>query len=347
MGSLRVVVTSPRVPPGLLSAAAWDAIRSASVVVAIDADDPLARAVAAAGVGLVVEPDATAGSLLARADAADPVDVVWLWGDRDTDLVGRELADYVVARAEGDGARADGGPEVEVVLGSYDAVGSRLLDLVEVMDRLRRECPWDREQTHESLVRYLVEETYETVEAIESGDRDHLREELGDLLLQVVFHARVASEHPDEPFAIDDVAAGIVEKLVRRHPHVFGDVDAADAAAVEANWDTIKAAEKSRASAVDGIPAGLPALAWADKVVGRVAKSSSALSVPVPDDAAYSEEALGDVLFALVAAATAAGIDPEQALRARVRRELDAVRAQEVERAAQAEAAGEGPTVRG
>src|SRR3954451_22628154 len=213
MGSLRVVVTSPRVPPGLLSAAAWDAIRSASVVVAIDADDPLARAVAAAGVGLVVEPDATAGSLLARADAADPVDVVWLWGDRDTDLVGREVADYVVARAEGDGAHAGGGPEAGVVLGSYDAVGSRLLDLVEVMDRLRRECPWDREQTHESLVRSLVEETYETVEAIESGDRGHLSEEVGYLLLQAVFHARLASEPPDEPFAIDDVAAGIVEKL--------------------------------------------------------------------------------------------------------------------------------------
>nr|MBA2717370.1 MazG family protein [Propionibacteriales bacterium] len=115
--------------------------------------------------------------------------------------------------------------------------GSRLLDLVTVMDRLRRECPWDQQQSHESLVKYLVEETYETIDAIESGDRQHLREELGDLLLQVMFHARIASEHPDEAFDIDDVAGGIVEKMIRRHPHVFtatsegaGAADAADAA---------------------------------------------------------------------------------------------------------------------
>jgi XTP/dITP diphosphohydrolase len=216
-----------------------------------------------------------------------------------------------------------------VVVGSYDPVGARLLDLVEVMDRLRRECPWDREQTHESLVRYLVEESYETVEAIESGDREHLLEELGDLLLQVMFHARVSSEDPDQPFGIDDVAAGIVDKLVRRHPHVFGDVDASDAAAVEANWETIKAAEKSRESAVDGIPLGLPALSLAMKVVDRAARGSVELSVPVPAESAYSAETLGEVLFALVAAAHAAGLDPEQALRQRVRAEIDAVRAGE------------------
>jgi XTP/dITP diphosphohydrolase len=329
MGSLRVIVTSPRIPAGLLSGAAWDAIRSGAVVVADDPGDPLARAVIAAGVDVVLEPGVAADDLLGRASADD---IVWLWGDRDTDAVARALADNVVGRAETAG---DAGPEIEIVVGSFDPIGARLLDLVEVMDRLRRECPWDREQTHESLVRYLVEEAYEAIEAIESGDRDHLREELGDLLLQVMFHARVASEDADEPFGIDDVAAGIVEKLVRRHPHVFGDVEAADAAAVEANWDSIKAAEKSRASAVDGVPAGLPALAWADKVVGRVAKSSSTLSVPLPDQPAYTADALGDVLFALVAAGSAAGIDPEQALRARVRRELDAVRAQEGQRAAQ------------
>ena len=108
--------------------------------------------------------------------------------------------------------------------GSYDLPGARLLDLVEVMDRLRRECPWDREQTHQSLLHYLVEEAYETLEAIETGDTDHLREELGDLLLQVMFHARIAAEHPRRGgFTIDDVAAGIVDKLVQRHPHVFAD----------------------------------------------------------------------------------------------------------------------------
>jgi XTP/dITP diphosphohydrolase len=326
MGSLRVIVTSPRIPAGLLAASAWDAIRSADIVVAVDAGDPLAQAVVADGVEVAAEPDASVEDLLDRAASAD---IVWLFGDRDTSMLARRLAADVVARAES-GVEAPG-PEVEVVVGSYDPVGARLLDLVEVMDRLRRECPWDREQTHESLVRYLVEEAYETIEAIETGDRDHLREELGDLLLQVMFHARVASEHSDEPFAIDDVAGDIVEKLVRRHPHVFGDVDATDAAAVEANWETIKQAEKSRTSALEGVPAGLPALAWADKVVGRVAKSSSALSVPLPDEPAYTAEALGDVLFALVAAAHAAGIDPEQALRARVRVEVEAVRVQEAQ----------------
>jgi XTP/dITP diphosphohydrolase len=326
VGSLRVIVTSPRIPAGLLAGAAWDAIRSAALVVAFDPGDRLAQAVAASGDEVVFEPDASVDDLLARA-ASD--DIAWLWGDRDTGGLARRLAGDVVARAES-GVDAPG-PEIEVVVGSYDPVGARLLDLVEVMDTLRRECPWDREQTHESLVRYLVEEAYETIEAIETGDRDHLREELGDLLLQVMFHARVASEHPDAPFAIDDVAGDIVEKLVRRHPHVFGDVDAADAAAVEANWETIKQAEKSRTSALDGVPAGLPALAWADKVVGRVAKSSSALTVPLPEEPAYTAEALGDVLFALVAAAHAAGIDPEQALRARVRLEMEAVRSQEAE----------------
>src|SRR6185295_3755421 len=127
-------------------------------------------------------------------------------------------------------------------------------------------------------------------------------------------------------------------------PHVFGDVDATDAAAVEANWESIKAAEKSLASAVDGIPSGLPALAWADKVIGRAARSSDLLSVHVTDEPAYTSEALGDVLFALVAAASAEGIDPEQALRARVRRELDSVRERERE---QAEASREDSAPRG
>jgi XTP/dITP diphosphohydrolase len=339
MGALRVVVTSPRIPAGLLSAAAWEAIRGADVVVAADAADPLARAVEAAGIAIVVDPDAAVPDLVSRADDHD---VAWLWGDRDTDGIAEALADNVVRRAEsgsGDGLELVG-PEIEIVVGSFDPVGARLLDLVEVMDRLRRECPWDREQTHESLVRYLLEETYETIEAIETGDRDHLREELGDLLLQVMFHARVASEHPDRPVAIDDVAGDIVDKLVRRHPHVFGDADASDAAAVEANWEAIKAVEKSRTSPVDGIPDGLPALAWADKVIGRVRKSSIELSVPVPAEQAYPAAALGDVLFALVAAATAAGIDPEQALRQRVRQELDAVRSQD------ADAPGERPAPR-
>ena len=127
------------------------------------------------------------------------------------------------------------------------------------MDRLRSPggCPWDAEQTHESLVEYLVEEAYETVEAIETDDDDALREELGDLLLQVVFHARIAQEH-DEPWTVDDVAAGIVDKLVARHPHVFADGDATTAAQVEENWQTLKNAEKGRESVTDGVPVALP-----------------------------------------------------------------------------------------
>jgi XTP/dITP diphosphohydrolase len=226
---------------------------------------------------------------------------------------------------------------------SFDMTGRRLIDLVEVMDRLRRECPWDQQQSHESLVRYLVEETYETVEAIESGDRRHLREELGDLLLQVVFHARIASEDPDDGFDIDDVAGGIVEKMIRRHPHVFagtatggdgsgdaadgGDVESLSADDVQLRWEDLKALEKSRESAVDGIPPGLPALSLADKVISRVRRSGRPLSVPAPSEPAYTADALGEVLFALVAAANAAGLDPEQALRRRVAQEVAAVRA--------------------
>jgi XTP/dITP diphosphohydrolase len=154
--------------------------------------------------------------------------------------------------------------------------GAALLDLVAVMDRLRSPggCPWDAEQTHASLVPYLVEETYEAVEAIESGERDHMAEELGDVLLQVVFHARVAQEDEVAPFDIDDVAAGIAAKLRRRHPHVFGDVVADTPEAVAANWSVIKAAEKAAKGSgaappgpLHGIPAGMPPLAKAAAMV--------------------------------------------------------------------------------
>ena len=157
--------------------------------------------------------------------------------------------------------------------------GAALLDLVAVMDRLRSPggCPWDAEQTHASLVPYLVEETYEAVEAIESGERDHMAEELGDVLLQVVFHARVAQEDEVAPFDIDDVAAGIAAKLRRRHPHVFGDVVADTPEAVAANWSVIKAAEKAAKGSgaappgpLHGIPAGMPPLAKAAAMVTRL-----------------------------------------------------------------------------
>jgi len=157
-----------------------------------------------------------------------------VWVAEDHEQLARQLAGEVVRRSERN--ETDPAVEVEILIGSFDPVGGRLLDLVEVMDRLRSECPWDQRQTHESLIRYLVEETYETIEAIESGDRAHLAEELGDLLLQIVFHARIASEDADAPFAIDDVAGQVVEKLIRRHPHVFSDVEVSGVGDVEANW---------------------------------------------------------------------------------------------------------------
>ena len=190
-----------------------------------------------------------------------------------------------------------------------------LLELVEVMDRLRRECPWDKEQTHGSLARYLVEETYEVLEAIETGDLDHLREELGDLLLQVYFHARIASEEPDG-FDVDDVARGIADKLVYRHPHVFDGLAVAGADEVEANWEALKAAEKQRTSPVEGVPLALPALAYADKVVGRLVRAGHEVAVDPSGQ-------VGDELLALVLRARSEGLDPEQELRGSVRRLLD------------------------
>ncbi len=192
--------------------------------------------------------------------------------------------------------------------------GSRLLELVIVMDRLRRDCPWDREQTHESLARFLLEETYEALEAIDTGDSAHLCEELGDLLLQVFFHARIASERPDG-FDVDDVAGGIVDKLVYRHPHVFAGLEVADADEVNRNWEALKAVEKRRSSALEGIPSALPALAYADKVLGRLARTAA----PV-DRAEATPTALGDRLLDLVREARTAGLDPEQELRDAVRR---------------------------
>ena len=189
------------------------------------------------------------------------------------------------------------------------------------MDRLRSPggCPWDAEQTHASLAPYALEETYELVEAIEHGDRAGLREELGDLLLQVVFHARLAQEHPDDPFDVQDVAADLVAKLVRRHPHVFADEQAApDDEGRNIAWDRIKRQEKARDSVLDGVPLALGALARAQKLLARTARAGltvpapvpAPLPAPVPDD-----PDLGAQLFALVVRARAAGLDAEGELR--------------------------------
>jgi len=223
--------------------------------------------------------------------------------------------------------------------------GSTLLDVVRVMDRLRSPggCPWDAQQTHESLARYLLEEAYETLDAIEDGDSDALREELGDVLLQVVFHARIAAEQ-DPGWTIDDLAQELVDKLIRRHPHVFASTSASTPAEVEANWDEIKKAEKGRASVTEGVPMGQPAPALAAKLQSRAARSGLPASLVVPalsaaestaaavcaaavgaQEAAPDEAAahVGDLLFAAVALARELDVDPEAALRASARRFRD------------------------
>jgi len=213
--------------------------------------------------------------------------------------------------------------------------GERLLDLVRVMARLRGPdgCPWDAEQTHESLARHLLEETHELLEAIDAGDDDGMRDELGDVLLQVVFHSQLAAD--DGRWDVDDVAEGLVSKLVYRHPHVFGDVEVSGADEVLVNWEKLKAAEAGERPAVDDdIPAALPSLARAAKVQRRAAgwgfewrsvdSAVGALREEVDElaaaiDRASAEEELGDVLFAAVAVARKLGVDAESALRRTVR----------------------------
>ncbi|MGA5824294.1 MazG family protein [Kitasatospora sp. NPDC094028] len=328
---LILLTTTHRVAPGLLSWPAWEALRSAGRVLVGDAGHPQVAAVRQAGVEVEVVAAESAPSLarlLTGRPAADGP-TVWLGGvDGDpglTDALARLAVEH-----------AGEVPEIEVLPGSYDLPGSRLLDLVTVMDRLRSPggCPWDAEQTHGSLVKYLVEEAYELVEAIEAGDRDTLREELGDVLMQVFFHARIAEEHPEEPFSVDDVAGDIVDKLVYRHPHVFGDVEADGAAAAAANWEQLKAAEKAdRESVLDGVPAGMPALAYAAKLVSRVRRAGFA-GVPdepyvLPPEAELTEESAGRLLLAVAQRAHDAGVDVDAALRSAARGYRDAVRAAE------------------
>jgi XTP/dITP diphosphohydrolase len=184
-----------------------------------------------------------------------------------------------------------------------DRPGQRLLDVVAVMDRLRSPggCPWDAQQTHASLMPYLLEEAYETYDALERGDLEHLREELGDLLLQIVFHARISSE---TGWDIDDVAGDLVDKLVRRHPHVFAGAPADD---LEGSWEALKAAEKGRVSVTEGVPLGQPALSLAAKLQRRAAR----VGAPVPT----GDGSLGGRLWDLVAECAEQGVDPEVALR--------------------------------
>lgn len=203
----------------------------------------------------------------------------------------------------------------------------RLEELIAVLEHLRAPggCAWDRDQTHATLVQYLLEETYELVDAIEIGDDADLVEELGDVLYQVLFHSDIAAE--EGRFTLDDVAAHMTAKMVSRHPHVFADAVADTPDAVTARWDELKKAEKpGRESVLDGIPQAMPALALAAKLVGRAEKVGL---TPVADAVPADEAALGDALLATVVGARAAGLDAERALRDALRRLQDDIRAAE------------------
>lgn len=333
-GRIVLLTVSHRVAPGVLSWPAWQTLREADQVLCADPAHPQLPYLREAGV--TVDRAAPTARELVDACAGGRTVVVLPPGEGD-----QALTDGL-SRLAGSGRVQM--PDLELLPGSYDLPGARLLDLVQVMDRIRAECPWSSAQTHKGLAKYAIEEAYELVEAIESGDRDELREELGDVLLQVVFHARIAQEggtaeggtaeggteeggtdENDEPFSIDDVAATIVEKLIHRHPHVFGDETAETAADVKAHWLRTKAEEKQRDSVTDGVPLGQPALALAAKLTSRVA--AAPLDVPLPRG-----EGIGYELLALAARAEHTGIDPEAALRAAARAYRDAILAAEAER---------------
>ncbi|WP_346621737.1 MazG family protein [Blastococcus montanus] len=291
------VAVSPRLA-GLLSPAGWRAVSSGRPLAALPGAAGTAEALRAEGLAVAEVPDvATAG-----------------------DLAG----DVVLLVPAGEPV-----PGAEVVAGAPEPPGARLLDVVAVMDRLRSPggCPWDAEQTHASLRGYLLEEAHEAYDAIVDDDPVGMREELGDVLLQVVFHARVAAEAgAGRRFDVDDVAGDLVDKLVRRHPHVFGNAGPRDVAQVEAGWEEIKKAEKQRRSPTEGVSRSQPAASWGAALVRRAGRVG--LPTPAPAElSAASPEELGERLLAVVAAAESRGWDVEDALREAVRRyagELDA-----------------------
>ncbi|WP_455351373.1 nucleoside triphosphate pyrophosphohydrolase [Streptomyces sp. SYSU K217416] len=314
-GRIVLLTTSHRVAPGLLSWSAWQTLRAADRVLCADPGHPQLPYLREAGI--TVERTAPDAQELVDACAGGRTIVVVPSGEGD-----QRLTDGL-ARLAGSGRVRM--PDLELLPASYDLPGARLLDLVQVMDRIRAECPWSSVQTHQGLAKYGIEEAYELVEAIEDGDRDELREELGDVLLQVIFHARIAQDDPDEPFSVDDVAATIVEKLIHRHPHVFGDDTAETPEDVKEHWLRTKAVEKQRSSVTEGIPLGQPGLALAAKLASRVRTAGIEMDLPVG-------EGIGYELLAMAVRAESRGTDPETALRAAARVYRDAIRAAEASR---------------
>jgi XTP/dITP diphosphohydrolase len=328
---LTILLSSPRVAPGLLSWEAWSALRAATRVLAgADGDrHPQVPALTAAGVvPEVVDMPTGADALaafLSAAVSASGGPVVWL-------APAGESADAALLSALSAAA-----VPVRVLHGSHDLPGAHLLDVVWVMDTLRVSCPWDREQTHASLVPYLLEEAYEAIETVEAGDLASLREELGDVLLQVLFHARIAAERSadDGGFTVDDVADTLAAKLTRRHPHVFGSVSVSSAADVTANWEEIKKAERSERrvasdsgspSVLDGVAFGQPALSLAAQLQRRAEQAGFPALLDGADEEALPCEQFGAELMLVVARARAAGIDLEMELRAAARRYAEHVR---------------------
>jgi len=354
------VTPSPRVAlvetsdvlPGLLPFQSWDVLGTAELVLLRDVEaHPSAPHLHMAGLDLetlapaqlersdldLTRPGAPddrrlAKALVTRAVAASAADpeagpVVYLLGP-DDDGIAPALA----------GMAAQHDLEIELVFLAQQPEGTELLRLVEVMRRLRAPdgCPWDLEQDHASLARYLVEETYELIDAIERDDDVDMQEELGDVLLQIVFHARIAGDR--RAFGIDDVARGIAEKLIRRHPHVFAEGDASTAAEVETNWEELKAVEKSREGPFDGVPSAGPGLEllttlqrkiarlgfdWPD-ADGPLAKVREELDALVSaSDAETREAGMGELLVGIVGLARHLDVDPEVAAR-RVSRDFRA-----------------------
>lgn len=200
------------------------------------------------------------------------------------------------------------------------------------MDRLRSPggCPWDAEQTHESLIKYLLEESYEFIDSVDAKDREGMREELGDVLLQVYFHSRIAEDHPTDPFSIEDVARAIADKLIRRHPHVFDGLQVSGNQEIIENWEEIKAKEKGRTSALDGVALAQPALPLVEKLLYRAEKYKVEVVLPkYQSDKPATEESVGEALASIIAWARDNEIDPENALRLYGRQIAEQIKATE------------------
>jgi XTP/dITP diphosphohydrolase len=338
-----VLVESSEALPGLLPFQAWDALAAADRVHLRDPDaHPSASQLHLAGLDLVALEPAT----LERAD----LDLTRPGGPED-----RRLAKSLVAAAREHGTVtylldpeeaglapalagmvAEHDIEIELVLMAQLPAGTELLRAVSVMDRLRDPdggCPWDLEQDHESLARYLVEETYELIDAIGAGDDDDVREELGDVLLQVLVHARIAAER--RAYGIDDVARGLADKLVRRHPHVFADGSAETADDVQVTWDRLKAQERGGRGPFDGVPRAMPGLALLDALLRRARRlgmlpdgapaiagdlvATSQLLAGLAGDEARAdvlEGAIGALLVQTVALARTVGLEADGLARA-------------------------------